>query len=132
MRLGRSLIIAGGVVLLVAGLLHAYAYRFVVPKFASALASQLELPGVFKSLWLSFSAQWVLIGLLVLWMTRLSVARSVFLLCGLIPAVASLLMLHYIGIFIGSVILAVAASLIIVGSLLTPRAQESHPASRMW
>ncbi len=132
MKFGRCLVIAGGIILLVGGLMHGYGYKLIEPKFAAALSSTPQLLGVFQALWLAFAVEFILVGLIVLGVERLPVGRIPLLLCALIPGLTSILMFHYIGVFIGAEMNALASFCILVGSLLRPRARESHPASRMW
>src|SRR5437764_2124147 len=101
MKLGRCLIILGGVILLIGGLLHTYAYKFVEPKFAAALAADPHLLGVFKAMWWAFAVEFVMLGLIVLWASRLPVCRIVLLRYAVIRGLTSLLMFHYMAPFVG-------------------------------
>lgn len=132
MKPARYLLIAGGSILVIGGLLHSYGFHLVEPKFAAALGSDPQLLGVVNSLWLAFAVEFLVVGVIVLWLARVPMGRPVILLCGLIPGITSLLMFHYIGVFIGSVLIALSSICILAAAFLLPRASESHPASRMW
>ncbi len=132
MKFGRCLVIAGGVILLIGGLLHSYGYHFLEPKLTAVLGTTPELLGVVKALWWAFAVEFVILGVVVIWAARLPLGRAVILICALIPGITSILMFRYIGIFIGSVTIALASLLIFGGALMLPRRRESHPASRMW
>ena len=126
------MVISGGVLLFLGGLLHSYGYTMVGPKFAAALQSTPQLLGIVHAMWLAFGVEFVLLGLIILWAVRLPASRGLILLCGLIPALTGILMFHFIGAFIGDIIFAVSAALVLIGGWMLPRARESHPASRMW
>jgi hypothetical protein len=132
MKFGRCLVIAGGVILIVGGLLHSYGYHLVEPRLVSCLNTEPQLVGVFKTLWLAFGVEFVGLGLIAIWGARVLVGRVVILLCALIAGLSSVLMFHYIGAFIGSEMNALASICVFVGALLMPRMKDSHPASRMW
>jgi hypothetical protein len=132
MKLGRWLTISGGVLLLLTGLMHGYGHHFAEPQILAALKSDPQLLSVVQSMWWAFSLEFVMLGLIVLWAVRFVPGRGLILLCGLIPALTTLVILRYVGVFIGDIMLGCATVLLLVGGFMLPRSRESHPASRMW
>jgi hypothetical protein len=65
-----------------------------------------------------FSAHLVVLGIVVVLASGMARARPVLLACALIPAVDTVLLFHFAGLFIGTVSLAVAAVLLVVGGML--------------
>lgn len=131
MKSARWLVNIGSSLLLLTGLLHAYNYRFAVPKIASSNIGG-DMLGVFKVLWLAMSVECVLVALVIFAASRLANGRTVVLLGTTIPAVTAGLMFHFIGAFVGSTLLSIATLFLLIGGWMLPKARESHPASRMW
>ena len=95
MKVARWLVVIGCLLLLVGGMLHAYASAFAFPKLA---ASNLDrgLFGAIKAQWWSFSVEFIVLSFVIFWASRLPNARGLVLLCTLIPAVTTILMYQYV------------------------------------
>ena len=120
MKLARSLVMIGSVLMLVAAILHVYGYTFAMPRVAATNAGP-EILNVFRVLWWSFSITGIVLCPVIVWVTRLPNGRGLVLLCSVIPAAITILMFCYLGVFIGSIVLGAATVFLVVGGLLLPR-----------
>jgi hypothetical protein len=119
MKAARLLIFIGSVLLLLSGVMHAYGYTVIIPMARAANVS----PGLMKlleGLWFMFSAEFILLCPIIIWISQLPRARWLVLLCATIPAVATAIIFWSVGVFIGSIGFAIGTALIILGALLMP------------
>ena len=79
---------------------------------------------MFKALWWSFSVTGIVLCPVIIWASRLPAGRGLVLLCTVIPAVTSVLMFCFLGVFIGSIIYSLATVLLLVGGLMLPGSAE--------
>ncbi|MFH1177201.1 MAG: hypothetical protein V1750_07320 [Acidobacteriota bacterium] len=116
-QLSRWLIIAAGVVLAGTAAFHATGYNSVSTAIQASGAKPFLVAAV-KALWLMFSAHLILLSIVVILASGMPRARLVLLACAVIPAVDSVLLFHFAGLFVGTVSLAVAAILLVLGGLI--------------
>lgn len=124
MKIARSLIVAGAVVLFLTALLHGSGYF----KVAAVIESSGMLPLVvhgFKALWFMWSFHLILLSAIFIAVSRTSKAKPLVLLCTLIPAGDTLLMFHFVGMFIGTISVAIATLLFLAGGLLLPPTSQT-------
>ncbi len=127
--LNRWLVVAAAVVLFATAAFHATGYASV----SSAIVATGAKPGliaVVKALWLMFSIHLIVIGIVVILASGAPGARRVVLACALFPVLDTLLLLRFVGLFVGTFALAAAAVLLVSGGLIrrgseTPGA--AHP-----
>jgi hypothetical protein len=117
MKIGRWLIVAGSVVLVLSALLHGSGYLKVTGGLAKSDAA-LNLVAAFRALWMMYSFHLALLGAVFYEASRTARARLLVLLGALIPASDAVLMFHFLGVFMGTVALAVATLLLLAGGFL--------------
>ena len=125
MKAARWLVIIGSLLVLFGAILHVYGYTFAMPRMAATNAGP-EILNVFKALWWSFSVTGIVICPVIIWASRLPGGHGIVLLCTLIPAATSILMLCFLGAFIGSIIYSLATVLLLAGGFMLPRGAEPH------
>jgi hypothetical protein len=124
LKRARLLVIVASIILFGTALFHASGYLGI----ARALEASSVKPFIgsaFKGLWLMFSAHLIVLGLVVLAASRSASGKRVILLCALIPVVDTALLLTFVGVFVGTALLAIAALLLLTGGLLLPHVEES-------
>jgi len=115
----RSALAAAGIIMVLTAGLHAVGY---VPLTRQLAASNLEafwLAGV-KGLWLVFSLHLTIVGALLIAAAiapRLA-GRVVLSIAGLVPAGDTVMLLAFVGVFVGTISLGIAALLVYVGVVL--------------
>ena len=124
MKIARWLIVAGSVVLFLTALLHGSGYV----QISSALEKTALKPfliGGFKGLWLVFSIHLVVLSAVFIVASWTAKGRRLVLLCTLIPALDTVALFHFVGVFIGTIALAVATLLFLAGGLLLPQGEPA-------
>ena len=110
-----------GVVMIITAGVHALGYRTVTAQLATSNIAAPWQAGI-KGLWLVFSLHLMIVGsLFLLGGIRPScVGKTVLLIAGLVPAVDTVVLFSCVGVFIGTVALAVATFLVYLGVGLRP------------
>lgn len=121
MKLGRCLVLAGSIVLFAGALLHLLGYSRVVPVLVGSGLNPTIL-GAFKAVWLAFSVQFLVLAPGLIWISRRFAARSLLLYLALIPVIDAVLMYHFVGLFIGTYMVAGGALLLLAGAWILPYA----------
>ncbi len=116
-QVSRWLIIGAGIVLVATAALHTAGYPSVS---STMLASGLnaDLVAALRALWLMFSAQLVVLAIVVILARSVPGGKRIVLACALIPAVDAALLLRFVGVFAGTLGLAMATVLLVLGGLL--------------
>lgn len=124
-RVSRSLIIGAGVLLVATAAIHAAGYPAVS---GAILASGLDpsLVAALRALWLMFSVHLVLLAIVVILAGGVPGGRRIVLACALIPAADTVLLLRFVGVFVGAVSLAAATALLVLGGLLWKGPENSR------
>ena len=122
MRIARWLIVAGSLVLFLTALLHGSGYA-EISRVVEKSDMKSFLIDVFKALWLMFSIHLLVLSAIFIVASQTPKGRRLVLICTLIPAFDTLLLFHFVGVFIGTVALAVATLLFLVGGLLLPEGE---------
>lgn len=125
MKIGRWLIVAGSVVLFLTALLHGFGY-LQVSRVVETSNMKPFLTGGFKALWLMFSIHLLILGAVFIAASRIPKGRGLVLLCTLIPACDTILLFHFVGVFIGTIALAVATLLFLAGGLMLPQGEATQ------
>jgi len=107
---------SAGVVMIVTAGFHAAGYRPLVEQLAASNIQAAWLAGV-KGLWLVFSLHLVIVGSLFLLagIRPGCVGKTVLLIAGLVPVGDAIVLFSFVGIFVGTVALALAALLLYWG-----------------
>ena len=119
MKIARWLIVAGGLVLFLTALLHGSGYA-EISRVVEKSDMKSFLIDVFKALWLMFSIHLLVLSAIFIVASQTPKSRRLVLLCTLIPAFDTMLLFHFVGVFIGTVALAVVTLLFLVGGFLLP------------
>lgn len=120
MKIARWLIVAGSAVLFLTALLHGSGY-VQVNRVVEKSAMKPFLVGGFKALWLMFSIHLLVLSAVFIVASQTPKGRRLVLLCTLIPAFDTILLFHFVGVFIGTIALAVATLLFLAGWFLLPQ-----------
>lgn len=109
--------------MLVTAGIHALGYRPVTAQLATSGLDAVWQSGI-KGLWLIFSLHLVIVGalFLVASVRPAKVSKAVLVIAGLVPAGDTVMLYRFVGVFIGTVVLAIAAVLLYVGVGLQRRA----------
>ncbi len=124
-KIARWLIVAGSVVLFLTALLHGFGY-LQVSRVLETSDMKPFLTGGFKALWLMFSIHVLILGAAFIAASRIPEGRGLVLLCTLIPACDTTLLFHFVGVFIGTIALALATLLFLAGGLLLPQGEATR------
>ena len=120
MKTGQWLVLAGSFILLLTALVHGLGYSQVPGALAPSGGNRLSVVA-FKALWLMFSTHLALLSAVFVVASRVREGKWVILVCMLIPASDTVLLFHFVGVFIGTILLAIATLCFIVGGILIPR-----------
>jgi hypothetical protein len=119
MRLARWLVVAGSLILAATALFHATGYRDVTGAIQASGAPPFLVSAV-KALWLMFSVHLLVLSLVFLAASRIPGGRRVVLLAAMIPLADTALLLRFAGVFVGTISLALATMLFLLGGVLLP------------
>ena len=122
MKIARWLIVAGSVVLFLTALLHGSGY-VRISRVMEKSDMKPFLIGGFKALWLMFSIHLLVLSAVFIAVSLTPKGRRLVLLCTLIPALDTILLFHFVGVFVGTVALAVATLLFFAGGLFLPEGE---------
>lgn len=124
MRIARWLVLAGSVVLFLTALVHGSGYASLSGAIEQSGAKPLVV-SAFKALWLMFSFHLIVLSAVFIAASRSPRGRRLVLLCSLIPLSDTALLFHFLGVFIGTLAVALATVLFLIGGyLLPPSVQE--------
>jgi hypothetical protein len=124
-KIARWLIVAGSVVLFLTALLHGSGYVQISPVLEKSAMIPFVTSGL-KALWLIFSVHLAVLSAAFIAASLTPHGRRLVLLCTLIPACDTILLFHFVGVFIGTVALAVATLLFLAGGLLLPQGEKTR------
>ena len=124
MKIARWLIVAGSVVMFLTALLHGSGY-VQVSRVVEKSAMKPFLVGGFKALWLMFSIHLLVLSAVFIVASQTPKGKRLVLLCTLIPAFDTILLFHFVGVFIGTIALAVATLLFLAGWFLLPQGEAA-------
>ncbi|MEW6207101.1 MAG: hypothetical protein AB1631_01955 [Acidobacteriota bacterium] len=117
----RWLILAASVMLLATALFHGSGYGGVARSIEASDVKPFLISAV-KGLWLMFSIHLIVVSFALVAVSRSLQAKRFVLLCALFPIADTVILLIFAGVFAGTIMMAVAALLLIGGGLLLPRA----------
>jgi len=122
MKIARWLTLLGSLVLIGSAIFHLTGYTSVLLIEAAAIRPPLD--GVLKALWLTFSV--LLLGLAAIALLARGMGRGgwVVLSCGATTGVTALLLLRFLGPFIGFYLLTVVTVLLLVGGWIQAKNQN--------
>jgi hypothetical protein len=122
-KAARGLIIAASVILFATALLHGWGY----PKLSAEMAGSNARPLVvsaFRALWLVFSAHLIVLSLIFVAASRIPGGKRIVLIGLLIPAFDVVLLFHFLGLFVGTIAVALAGVLLLAGGLMLPNGSQ--------
>ena len=119
-KAARILVALGGIVLFASAAVHSVVYAKGLSPALSASNLAAPLQAALRAIFLLVSWDWIVIGVIVLVaaFTETKLRKILVLFCGVAVLVQTGLALAFIGLFIGSEMMASAALLIICGGLL--------------
>ncbi len=123
MKTARGLIMAASVILFATALLHGSGY----PKLSAEIARSNARPLVvstFKALWLLFSAHLIVLSLIFVAASRIPGGKRIVLIGLLIPTFDVVLLFHFLGLFVGTIAVALAGVLLLAGGLMLPNGSQ--------
>ncbi len=120
MKLGRWLVLAGSVILAATAVFHATGYATVASGIDASGARPLIVSAV-KALWIMFTIHLIFISVLLFLASRTPAAGHLVLVAACVPACDTLVLLRFVGVFIGTLALALATILIAAGGFLVVR-----------
>jgi hypothetical protein len=123
MKLSRWMSGAAGIIMIAMAALHAIGYKPLAEQLGSSGIQSAWLGGV-KGLWLVFSFHLVILGVLFVAAALAPgwISKPILIIAGLAPAVDTVVLLVFVGIFVGTVSLGLAALLICGSVILRPSA----------
>jgi hypothetical protein len=123
-KIARCIILAAAIVLFIGGLAHLLGYKVVL--VPTLLKSNLEprVVAAIRCVWLVFTAEAVILSPALVWISRKPGTRTLLLYLSLLPIVEFILMYHFVGLFLGSYMMAVAAMLLVLGAWLLPQDKQ--------
>ena len=117
MKLGRRITLIGCIALFVTGCLHSAGYMSVLERIQKeSLAA--ETSAILKICWLTYTVELLSMAVLAFVARTMSRGGVIVLLCGIAVAVNGLLMLYFMGPFIGAYMVCTDAGLLIIGGYL--------------
>jgi len=123
MKIGRWLVFAGSVILFLTALLHGSGYPSVSGAIEQSGAKPLVV-SAFKALWVMLSFHLIVLSAVFTAASRSPHGRNLVLLCSLIPLSDTALLFHFLGVFIGTISLALATVFFLVGGYLLPHSAK--------
>jgi hypothetical protein len=120
MKASRWFIVLGAIVLFCGGLAHMIGFTIIIPALAKSGVS-VDLLGAVRAVWISFSVQFWVVSMAMVWLERIRGTRGVLFLLWLIPAINAVLMYHYVGLFLGTYMVGAGGLLVLIGLLLSRR-----------
>jgi hypothetical protein len=123
-KAARWLILAASVILLATALFHGSGYGSVARSIEASDVRPFLISAV-KGLWLMFSIHLIVVSSALVAVSRSLQAKRFVLLCALFPIADTIILLVFAGVFAGTIMIAVAAILLLGGGLMLPRASES-------
>jgi len=120
MKTARWLILVASTILFCGGLLHLIGYKFVISVLVKA-GIDATILGAVKAVWLVFSVELVILSPALVWISRRAGPRALLLFLSLIPVLDGILMYHFVGLFIGTYMVAAGSLLLVIGAWLLPR-----------
>jgi hypothetical protein len=120
MSLARWLILLGAIVLFLGAIAHMIGYTFFIPVLIQNNLSTKYVNAV-RAVWLVFSLHMILLSIGIVWLSRLPGSRRLVLFFAMIPTIDASVMFHFVGLFLGFYMVAIAAVLLLAGAWLMPR-----------
>jgi hypothetical protein len=120
MSLARWLILLGAIVLFCGAVAHSSGYAFFIPALAKNNLAP-RLVNAARAVWLVFSLHMALLSIGIVWLSRLPGSRNLTLFFAMIPAIDSIVMYHFVGLFLGFYLVVTAAIFLLAGAWLMPR-----------
>jgi hypothetical protein len=120
MKNARWITASGCLVLLASALFHASGYIPLLRRIQAA-AIPAPLDGILKASWLTFSVQFLALAVIAFLARKMERGGWMVLLCGVFTAVDAVILLCFLGPFIGVYLLTVVTLLFLIGGWLQTR-----------
>jgi hypothetical protein len=120
-KTARLLTLIGSIVLFASGLFHSAGYAMITSSLAKD-PIQNELAGILKACWFLFSVEMLALAIIAFLARSVDRGGPIVLLCAAANATNALLLLHFLGFFIGVYLAGVVAVLFFIGGYLQIKA----------
>jgi uncharacterized membrane protein len=117
MRIGRWLVVLGSVILMATAVAHTLAYKGVSEAIGKSGLSGLYSAGS-RGFFLQFGLQLALLAVLFVVMAWMSGGKRILLLAAVIPLSETFLLVHFVGWFPGTELLAGGTACVLAGAIL--------------
>lgn len=117
MKTARWLTLLGSLLLIASAIFHSTGYAPLLRRIEAGVIRS-PLDGVLKALWLTFSVQLFALAVIALLVRGVGRGGLVVLLCAASTGVTALLLLRFLGPFLGFYLLAVVTLLFLLGGWL--------------
>jgi hypothetical protein len=117
LKTAHWLVVVGSCMLFITAALHGSGYIALSGMAEKSNADKLAVEA-FKALWLVFSVHCAALGAIFIVASRTPGGRRTVLLGALVPAADTVLLLHFLGVFVGTIALALC---LLIGGFLLPR-----------
>ena len=124
MKFARWLTPLGSLVLLGSSIFHASGYLWLVHRIESEAKLPPGMEGVLKASWLLFSVEMFFLAVIAFLARKMERGGRIVLVCGACTGLSALLLLRFVGAFIGVYLLAAVTLLLVLGGTL----QAKDPA----
>ncbi len=118
MKSARWLTPLGSFALLASSILHASGYSRLAHRIEAGAMLAPPLDGIVKASWLLFSMELFFLAVISFLARNMERGGRIVLLCGACTGVSALLMLRFLGAFIGVYLLAAVTLLLVLGGTL--------------
>ncbi len=117
MKTARWLTLLGSLLLIASAIFHSTGYAPLLRRIEASVIRP-PLNGVLKALWLTFSVQLFALAVIALLVRGMGRGGRIVLLCAASTGVTALLLLRFLGPFLGFYLLAVVTLLFLLGGWL--------------
>jgi hypothetical protein len=118
MKSTRWLTPLGSFVLLASSIFHASGYGRLVHRIDAGAMLAPPLDGIMKASWLLFSVEMFFLAVIAFVARNMEHGGRIVLLCGACTGVSALLLLRFLGAFVGVYLLAAVTLLLVLGGTL--------------
>lgn len=119
MNLGRWLAVLGSVILMATAVAHTFAYKGVSEAIGRSGLSDLYGAGC-RGFFLQFGLQLALLAVIFVVMAWMPGGKRILLLAALIPLSGTFLLVHFVGWFLRTELLAAGTVCVLAGAILLP------------
>jgi hypothetical protein len=125
MKAARWSVSIGSIVLFVTGVLHGAKFP-ELERMISANGVKLPVDGIARASWLIFSTEMMAVAAIAFMASRMERGRGILLVCAVTMAINAVLLIKFVGIFIGVYVTLFVIVMFFIGGLLTDKETASR------